>query len=142
MLIFPLLLIVSSKPTPYLTSFEIFVFFITGVSAWLYQTFATIAFQNENAGRVSMINYLQVDILYVIDILLFNKTIIALDLIGTLMIFSFNFANGLYKTIKRISISKRELEKMKQEKNKSTIVKNNKEKVNNVSNNTISNNLV
>jgi drug/metabolite transporter (DMT)-like permease len=111
MLVLPLTLVFFNQPVPQLSPFEMFIFLLTGASAWIYQTFATLAFQNENAGRVSMINYLQVDFMYVIDLVIFNKPLLFSDLLGTLLIFSFNFANGIYKTMRRISILSREMEK-------------------------------
>jgi drug/metabolite transporter (DMT)-like permease len=117
MLVFPLMLVIFNQPFPKISLYEVFIFMITGISAWIYQTFATMAFQNENAGRVSMINYLQVDFMYIIDLIIFNKPLLLSDLMGTLLIFSFNFANGLYKTLKRISVLNREIEKRKKNQN-------------------------
>jgi drug/metabolite transporter (DMT)-like permease len=111
MLIFPSILIILHSQMPSFTVFEYLIFFFTGLSAWLYQTFATLAFQNENAGRVSIINYLQVDFMYIIDITVFHKQLILTDLIGTLLIFSFNFANGVYKTMRRIAILNKEIDR-------------------------------
>jgi drug/metabolite transporter (DMT)-like permease len=98
---------------PSTTSFEQFIFFITGVCCWVYHTCSTIAFQCENAGRVSMINYLQVDFMYILDIIIFDKIILVSDLVGTLMIFSFNFGNGVYKTMGRIASINKEIERKK-----------------------------
>jgi drug/metabolite transporter (DMT)-like permease len=116
MLVFPLIQVYSNIPVNFLTPTEIFLFFLAGLCAYAYQTFATLAFQNEKAGRVSMINYLQVDFLYIVDLFVFNKPLIAADLCGILLIFSFNFANGLYKTLNRISLLNQELKKLKNNK--------------------------
>jgi drug/metabolite transporter (DMT)-like permease len=61
-----------------------------------------LGLQNEKAGRVSMVNYLQVALMYISDITLFGKNLELLDLIGTIVIFGFNFINGLMKTIERL----------------------------------------
>jgi len=112
-IVFPMILIVFDDPVPKLLNGQWIIFLLSGTSAWLYQTFATLAFQNENAGRVSMINYLQVDFLYLIDLYIFAKPMIFTDLLGTILIFSFNFANGLYKTIKRFRVLECLIEKKK-----------------------------
>jgi drug/metabolite transporter (DMT)-like permease len=114
MLIFPSLIVLYLKDQiPSTTLFEQFIFLCTGVCSWIYHTFSTMAFQCENAGRVSMINYLQVDFMYILDIFIFDKSVVISDLVGTLMIFSFNFCNGLYKTIGRIASIKKEIERKK-----------------------------
>jgi drug/metabolite transporter (DMT)-like permease len=102
LVILPLLCEINNQPFPNFSLFEILLFSLAGICAWSYQTLATLAFQNESAGRVSMVNYLQVDFLYVIDLIIFQKTPIMTDLIGILLIFSLNFANGLIKSCKRI----------------------------------------
>jgi len=61
-----------------------------------------LGLQNENAGRVSMVNYLQVALMYLSDLFIFGKELMLLDLMGTILIFSFNFINGIYKFVKRL----------------------------------------
>ena len=61
-----------------------------------------LGLMNENAGRVSMINYLQVALMYVSDLLIFGKPFQYLDFTGIMLIFGFNFTNGLIKAFSRI----------------------------------------
>ena len=60
-----------------------------------------LGFQNENAGRVSMVNYLQVVFMFLTDIFLFGKKPFVADCIGTFLIVFFNSANSFYKTYLR-----------------------------------------
>jgi drug/metabolite transporter (DMT)-like permease len=108
-ILFPIPMFLFDTSYPSFTIFEVILLFFIAVSSFFYQTFMILGIQNEKAGRVSMVNYLQVAFMYVTDIALFNKSVQYLDLIGTLLIFSFNFTNGLLKTCKRIS----ELNKLK-----------------------------
>jgi drug/metabolite transporter (DMT)-like permease len=111
-LVFPFLNILIESQIPQFMYIEYFIFFLSGLFVWLYQTFQTLALQNEKAGRASMINYLQVNFIYIADIIFFDKPLMVLDLVGTLMIFSFNFGNGFYKTYSRlIKLEKHEVEK-------------------------------
>jgi len=103
MAIFPLVMIGAGTQIPILSTADYLRFLCIGLFAWLYQTFATLAFQSEKAGRVSMINYLQVDIFYLVDLFVFDKPMLVTDLLGILMVFSFNFFNGVYKTMGRIT---------------------------------------
>lgn len=77
------------------------IFFI-GLCSFLMQYFMAKALQNESVGRVSMVNYLQVAFMFLSDLFIFHKEMQVLDVTGTLIIFCFNFGNGLYKTFKRI----------------------------------------
>lgn len=65
------------------------------------QILMTLAIQNENAGRVSMVNYFQVLFMYFADIFIFNRSVVLLDLIGVGLIFVFNFINGFKKVLNR-----------------------------------------
>ena len=80
---------------------EYILIFWIGVSTFLYIYFMALGLQHENAGRVSLVNYFQVAFMYVSDITMFHKEFVLYDSLGTLLIFSFNFANGVYKFLKR-----------------------------------------
>ena len=60
-----------------------------------------LGFQNESAGRVSMVNYLQVVFVFITDIILFGKNPTVVDYLGTTLIIFFNTINGIYKAMKR-----------------------------------------
>jgi drug/metabolite transporter (DMT)-like permease len=106
---FPIPMFIFDSVYPSLSLFDNFVIFLIGLCTFLYMSFMALGFQNENAGRVSMINYFQVALMYVSDICLFDKKLHFLDLLGTSLIFGFNFVNGLIKSFKRMA----ELEKVK-----------------------------
>jgi drug/metabolite transporter (DMT)-like permease len=97
----PMFLFDTTYPTFNLT--EVFVLFFIALSSFCYQAFMVLGIQNEKAGRVSMVNYLQVALMYITDITMFHKSVQVLDLVGTLLIFSFNFINGLLKVKKRLN---------------------------------------
>ena len=52
MIIFPSLVVIFKYHFHSFTLFQYFIFCLTGLSAWVHQTFATIALQNENAGKL------------------------------------------------------------------------------------------
>lgn len=86
---------------PILKYHDFILLFFIAVCTYLYQTFMALGLQNESAGRVSMVNYVQVALMYVSDLLLFDKSFEVFDLLGTLLIFGFNLTNGLLKALKR-----------------------------------------
>jgi drug/metabolite transporter (DMT)-like permease len=86
---------------PEMSFFDVFLIMCIAICSFIYQTFMTLGIQNENAGRVSMVNYFQVPFMFLSDIFIFNKNVIFCDILGTMLIFSFNFANGIKKAIKR-----------------------------------------
>lgn len=53
--------------------------------------------QVEKAGRAAPINYLQVVIAWVCDVLLFGKKATWVELLATLLIVSFTFINSVQK---------------------------------------------
>ena len=101
MILFPIPMFIFDTIYPTLSLFDNFIIFLIGLCTFLYMAFMTLGFQNENAGRVSMINYFQVVLMYLSDILLFDRSLQFLDLLGTMLIFGFNFTNGLIKAFKR-----------------------------------------
>ncbi len=89
---------------------ELGVMSCISISSWCYHSFLALSLENENAGRASMINYLQIPILLVCDLFLFEKKPNFWDIFGSMLIFTFNFGNGILKAFSRID----ELEKKKQ----------------------------
>ena len=102
MLLFPIPMVMFDKVYPVLNLHQIGILFLVGLFTFLYQAFMSLGLQYENAGRVSMVNYLQVALMYGSDLLFFSKPFSGMELAGTLLIFSFNFINGLFKAIKRL----------------------------------------
>jgi drug/metabolite transporter (DMT)-like permease len=86
---------------PKLSFNENFIIFMIALFSWAYQAFMAAGLQNENPGRVSMVNYLQVPFMFFADLLIFHKEIIILDVLGVAMVFSFNFGNGIKKVLTR-----------------------------------------
>ena len=95
-------MVMFDKVYPVLNLHQIGILFLVGLFTFLYQAFMSLGLQYENAGRVSMVNYLQVALMYGSDLLFFSKPFSGMELAGTLLIFSFNFINGLFKAIKRL----------------------------------------
>lgn len=100
-IIFPIPMFINDTVYPKFTKFDVFIFFLIAVCTFLYISFLALGFQTENAGRVSMVNYFQIIFMYLGDLTFFHKNLELLDLIGTIVIFGFNFTNGILKTIKR-----------------------------------------
>jgi drug/metabolite transporter (DMT)-like permease len=69
--------------------------------SFCYTILLALSFQNESAGRASMINYLQVLFMFLADIYVFERRTVLLDYIGICLIFCFNFVNGAIKFYKR-----------------------------------------
>jgi len=103
MILFPIPMFLFDSVYPTLSFFDVVVIFLIGLFTFLYMSFMALGFQNESAGRVSMVNYFQVALMYVSDLCLFDKKLHLLDLIGTCLIFGFNFTNGLIKAFKRMN---------------------------------------
>ena len=103
MILFPIPMFIFDSVYPSLSLLDNFVIFLIGLCTFLYMSLMALGFQNENAGRVSMINYFQVALMYISDICLFDKKLHFLDLLGTCLIFGFNFVNGLIKSFKRMA---------------------------------------
>ncbi len=100
-IIFPIPMIAFDSELAKITIIDILLIFCIGCCSFIYICLLALAFQNENAGRVSMINYFQIIFMYLSDLLIFDKQLDLSDLIGTFIIFGFNFLNGLLKTLKR-----------------------------------------
>ncbi len=101
MVLFPIPMVAFDVKYPPLTFFQVFVIFLIAICSFLYQTFMALGLQNENASRVSMVNYMQVALMFLSDLFIFDKEFNMLDMIGTMLIFGFNFANGFYKASRR-----------------------------------------
>jgi len=109
MILFPIPMFLFDSVYPNLSVFDVIIIFLIGLCTFLYMSFMALGFQNESAGRVSMVNYFQVALMYISDLCLFDKKLVFLDLVGTCLIFGFNFFNGLLKAFKRMN----DLEKIK-----------------------------
>lgn len=110
LIIFPMQMFLFDKH--YLIYFSLrdwILIFIIGILTYLYQFFMALGLQNEGAGRVSMVNYIQIALMYICDLSIFGKPLQVLDLLGTCLIFGFNFTNGIIKVSSRL----RELNKKK-----------------------------
>jgi len=103
MILFPIPMFLFDSVYPSFSFFDVVVIFLIGLCTFLYMSFMALGFQNESAGRVSMVNYFQVALMYISDLCLFDKKLQLLDLIGTCLIFGFNFTNGLMKALKRMN---------------------------------------
>lgn len=101
MLLYPITLVMAEKVIPSYTFVDVILIFFIALFSFIYQTLMTMGLQHENAGRVSMVNYFQVIFMFLFDLFIFNKQLIFFDAIGTVMIFSFNFLNGMLKANKR-----------------------------------------
>lgn len=93
---FILILAADSIGKPHLGLIDLFLLFLIALFSFLYQSFMALGIQNEKAGRASMINYLQIPFMFILDLILFNKPLIFFDVIGTFIIFIFNFGNGFF----------------------------------------------
>jgi drug/metabolite transporter (DMT)-like permease len=102
MVLYPLTLFFSEGNLFVKTDFKdvIFISFIA-IFSFLYQALMSLAIQNENAGRVSMVNYLQVFFMFLSDLLIFKREMVFLDLLGTFLILVFNLYNSIRKAIQR-----------------------------------------
>lgn len=78
------------------------ILIVIAISSYLMQFFMAKSFQKESASRASMVNYLQLIFMFLSDLVLFNHKFYLVDLIGTFLIFGFNFANGVYKFLDRL----------------------------------------
>ena len=101
-LLFPIPMVINDKVYPSFNLKEVGMLFLIGLCTFFYQLFMALGLMNENAGRVSMINYLQVALMYLSDLLIFGKPFQFLDFTGIMLIFGFNFTNGIIKAVSRI----------------------------------------
>ncbi len=113
-ILFPIPMFIFDTNYPSFSIFDVIIIFLVALFSFLYMSFMALGFQNESAGRVSMVNYLQVALMYISDLCMFDKKLQLLDLVGTCLIFGFNFSNGLFKAYKRMN----SLEKVKKKINK------------------------
>lgn len=103
MILFPVPMLLLDMKYPTFNFTEVVIVFMIAVCTFLYQAFMALGLQNESASRVSIVNYAQIALMYICDLALFDKEFDMLDFLATLIIFGFNFMNGLYKTMKRMS---------------------------------------
>jgi len=101
-LLFPIPMVINDKVYPSFTFGEIIILFLIGFCTFAYQMFMALGLQNENAGRVSMINYFQVAFMYLSDLFFFGKPFQWIEVFGTFLIFFFNVTNGILKALKRM----------------------------------------
>lgn len=101
-IILPILVMIDHTKIPEIILKDHILFFINAFLIFFYQFFLASSLQNDNAGRVVMINYVQLVFLFIADIFVFNKKFEWLNFLGIMIIFTINVANAIYKTIKRI----------------------------------------
>ena len=70
---------------------------IMGLLGWVAQEGVSKALQIEKAGRAASINYLQVVVAFLADIIVFDADIQGTDIIGAFLIVSFTFLNSVRK---------------------------------------------
>jgi drug/metabolite transporter (DMT)-like permease len=117
-LLFPIPMAINDRVYPTFNGIEVCLLFLIGLCTFLYQMFMALGLQNENAGRVSMINYLQVALMYLSDLFIFHKEFELLDCLGIILIFGFNFTNGLIKAMSRMKQLEEAKKKYELEQNK------------------------
>lgn len=103
--IIPVLLLTGSSLTGHLTMYSASVVALMVAmyfAGWLGQLFMSKALQVEVAGRVTVINYSQIVILFVCDVAFFHEQINIVDVLGTALIIGCNFTIGLLKFLGRI----------------------------------------
>lgn len=98
---FPMPVLINREEIVKIDYVEFCYFLYLAISNILQAVFLVLGLQYENAGRVSMINYLQLAFIYIFDVLILHKEITMMDFTGTFLIFGVNFANGVYKAMKR-----------------------------------------
>lgn len=105
-MLFPIPMFIFNLSVNFVTSFDYVSWLLViaiSVSCFMMMYFMAKALQNESACRVTMVNYLQVVLMFATDFAFFNKKFTVFDILGTSLIFGFNFANGLYKFYSRLN---------------------------------------
>jgi len=100
-LLFPIPLMLFDNFTVDFKALEWFLLACMAIVAWGYHAFMALSLRSENVGRASLINYFQIPILLIVDLVFFGKAIVPLDIIGASLIFSFNLVNGYFKLKER-----------------------------------------
>jgi uncharacterized membrane protein len=114
-ILYTVLCLYQNIPLPNLSYIDLSFLTFRGIAIWGCITCGVLALQNEKASRVSAINYLSVPLVYIVDILFFHKSLLAIDIVGIILIISCNFGVGLYKSLERIQILEREFKRVKLE---------------------------
>lgn len=99
---FPIPMFIYDRVYPSFNLLETLLLFSIGLCTFLYQMFMALGLMNESAGRVSMINYFQVAFMYLSDLFIFGRRFKYLNFIGIMLIFGFNFTNGMIKVFARM----------------------------------------
>ena len=94
LLMFPIPQIINRSFSFEYTLSEFVILVCISLSSWNYHSFLALSLKYENVSRASMINYLQIPILLITDLLMFDKKADFLSIFGSLLIFTFNFGNG------------------------------------------------
>jgi len=102
LILFPIPMIIDKNISFQFSLKEFIVLSCISVSSWCYHSFMALSLKYENVGRASMINYLQIPILLIADLLLFDKKADFLGIFGSMLIFTFNFGNGICKAFERV----------------------------------------
>lgn len=104
MVLFPLPMIFNANSQEFYVNLSMgdwSIIILVAVVNFSQQVLLAMAIQNENVGRVSMVNYFQVLFMFLSDIFIFGREVVFLDFLGIGFIFVFNFTNGTLKTYKR-----------------------------------------
>jgi len=102
-ILYPLILILAANHigTVHISHFDLFLLALIALCSFAYQSFMALGIQNEKAGRASMINYLQIPLMFIMDLIIFKKAFVFYDILGTFIIFGFNFGNSAFIVIQR-----------------------------------------
>jgi len=108
-ILYPLVLILAADHIGKvnLGNIDILLLVLIALSNFAFQSFYALGIQNEKAGRASMIYYLQIPLMFLFDLIIFNKKFVFYDLLGTFIIFGFNFGNSALIVVERSNNWKR-----------------------------------
>lgn len=104
-MIYPLIVYFTNQSLSFITKLDIlswFMIIIISAFSFLMLLFLAKSLQNESASRVSMVNYLQIVFMFGSDLFIFGRSFYLWDILGMLLIFGFNFGNGLFKFYQRL----------------------------------------
>ena len=88
--LFPFPLFWQDDPLPNITTKEIALISVIAVFTFLYQAFMALAIQSDNVSKVSLVNYLQVALMFVADVSIFGKPFMLADFAGSVLIIAVN----------------------------------------------------
>ena len=98
--IVPIFMFISTSLTMHLTNYTVMIgllILVMYILGWLGQMLMSKALQIEVAGRVTVINYFQIVLLFASDVVFFHSKINWLDVVGTILIIGCNLTIGILK---------------------------------------------